>query len=244
MARAGLAVTRAHYETFPFVSGGEPRIRHWARRLKKPLPNGLLAGRTVLDLGCGSGEITHGLLRRGAQVVGVDLTSAATRATRSLNPAAAVVQANALRLPFATAAFDLSVSIGVLHHTPDARSGLAEMVRVTRPGGRVLIMLYSRWTPYHLVYTATAPLRRVVPVTVLNRLPKWILAVVRLAVAAQGRTRLPNEQLRRLLADQLWTPCVTFHSLREIHEWARVLQARVVWRKGLLCHANLVALEC
>ena len=173
----------------------------------------------------------------------VDLTVAATRSTRSLNPTAVVIQADGLHLPFRTAQFDHSIAIGVLHHTLSARAGLAEMARVTRPGGKVVVMLYSRWTPYHLVYLAASPLRRTMHVTVLDRLPRWILAVVRLAVAAQGRTRLPDEQLRRLLADQLWTPRATFHSWKDIRLWARTLHMRVVWRKRLVCHANLVMFE-
>jgi ubiquinone/menaquinone biosynthesis C-methylase UbiE len=243
MSSADLTATKAHYEAFPFVAGGAKRIRHWSGRLRESLPDELLRGRTVLDLGCGSGEATRGLADRGAHMVSVDLTMAAAASTRDLNRDAAVCQANALELPFGDSSFFHSVAIGVLHHTPDTRSGLQEMARVTEAGGRIVILLYSRWTPYHLLYTSSAPLRARIPVQRLDRAPRWMLSVMRIVVAAQIGQFLADAQLKRLLADQFWTPRASFHSWRKITSWAHELGLAVAWRRRLIFHANLVALE-
>ncbi|MGI8335193.1 methyltransferase domain-containing protein [Actinomadura scrupuli] len=235
--------TRMHYEAFPFIEGGRRRVRHWKRRLGEPLPDGVLADAAVLDVGCGSGEVAQGLAERGAQVICVDLTAAAVRRARRRMPGILACQAGALTLPFSDAAVDHAVSIGVLHHTPDAFRGLAEMVRVTRPGGRVVVMLYARWTPYHLVYRLSAPLRARVPVTWLGRMPRLPLHVMRLVVAAQVGQWYGDDQLRRLLADQLWTPRASFQSARRIRRWAASLGLVEVRRHALLCHGNLFTFQ-
>ncbi|ROP35735.1 class I SAM-dependent methyltransferase [Saccharothrix texasensis] len=237
------ARTQAHYERFPFVQGGERRVRHWVRRLRPFLPDAVLHGSTVLDAGCGSGEVSRGLFDRGAQVVAFDLTSTATGRTCLLNPGALVCQADVLHLPLPDGAVDHSVSVGVLHHTPDCLAGLRELARVTRPGGSIVVMLYARWTPYHAVYAATGPLRRRVEVTVLDRVPRWCWHVVRFIVAAQVGQRLGDEQLKGLVADQVWTPRATFCSARTIALWAAALGLVVHRRKPLFLHANLVELR-
>jgi SAM-dependent methyltransferase len=235
--------TRRHYEAFPFIEGGRRRVRHWKRRLGEPLPGGVLAGATVLDVGCGSGEVAQGLAERGAQVVCVDLTAGAVRRARRRATKIVACQASALTLPFPSATFDHAVSIGVLHHTPDAFRGLTEMVRVTRRGGRVVVMLYARWTPYHLVYRLSAPLRARVPVAWLGRLPRLPLHLMRLVVAAQVGQWYGDDQLRRLLADQLWTPQASFHSAREVRRWASSLGLAEVRRDALPCHGNLFTFQ-
>ncbi|HUY51008.1 MAG TPA: methyltransferase domain-containing protein [Streptosporangiaceae bacterium] len=240
---ATVKATKAHYEAFPFVTGGPRRVQHWTRRLRQPLPDEVLLQGPVLDVGCGSGEITRSLRERRARTVSVDLTRAAATNTLQLSLGAPVCQASALELPFSDSAFAHSVAIGVLHHTPDAARGLREMTRVTRPGGRIVLLLYARWTPYHAIYLLAAPLRARISVRELDRAPRLVLAIMRLMVAAQVRQRLPDTQLRRLLADQLWTPQASFHSWRQINRWADQLELTAIWRKRLFCHANLVALQ-
>jgi ubiquinone/menaquinone biosynthesis C-methylase UbiE len=235
--------TRAHYEVFPFVQGGERRVRHWQRRLRPFLPDAALRESVVLEVGCGSGEATRGLIDRGAQVIAVDLTDTAVQRTQLLNPEAMVFQANALCLPLPDSSVDHSVSIGVLHHTADCFAGLAELARVTRPGGSIVVMLYARWTLYHAVYVAAAPLRRHVPVTALRRVPHWCWHIMRVVVAAQVGQWRADTQLASLLADQLWTPRATFHSARMIARWAATLDLTVHRRKRLYLHANLVELR-
>ena len=207
--------TLAHYEAFPFIEGGDRRVRHWQRRLA-PVLTEQVGDELILDAGCGSGEIGEALTRDGGNVVLLDLTSAVGRAARRTGLPG--VRGDVLHLPFRDGAFNRVVSIGVLHHTPDCRAGLHELFRVSR--GPVTVLIYTPWTPNHLVYTLLAPLRTRVPTTTLHRLPRASLSAMRVVVALQGRGWLEDDQLRRLVADQLWTPQATFHRPSQLDRWA------------------------
>lgn len=115
-----------------------------------------LRGKDVLDVGIGSGIATQMLAEAGAKVTGVDLTDWAVETTRKRLAAfgleADVRQADAEQLPFADASFDLVFSWGVIHHSSDMDRALAELVRVTRPGGQVVLMVYHRRSLFFLVY--------------------------------------------------------------------------------------------
>ncbi len=97
----------------------------------------------MLDVGCGTGEITARLLARfaGASFVGVDLEEAHLERARARCAAfGARVRfqtGDALALPFEGAQFDLVVCRHLLQALPDARRALEEMARVARPGGRL-----------------------------------------------------------------------------------------------------------
>ena len=107
-------------------------------------------GKKVLEVGFGAGTDFIQWLRTGARVTGVDLTPEALAHARERIsvyglPAPESLQvADAENLPFASDTFDLGYSFGVLHHSPDTEKALAELVRVTRPGGHVKVMLYNR----------------------------------------------------------------------------------------------------
>jgi ubiquinone/menaquinone biosynthesis C-methylase UbiE len=105
-------------------------------------------GRRVLEVGCGLGTDLLEFARGGAHVVGTDLTEHAVRLTRKRLamygvPGTAFV-ADAERLPFASNWFDLVYSWGVIHHTLNTLAAASEIVRVCRPGGRVMVMVYHR----------------------------------------------------------------------------------------------------
>ena len=96
-----------------------------------------LAGKLVLDAGCGGGRYALLAAKHGARVVGVDLSSAVEKAGTLCEglPGVAIVQADLTRLPLAEGVFDLAFSIGVLHHGPDPRGAFREVARRVKPGG-------------------------------------------------------------------------------------------------------------
>ena len=117
-----------------------------------------LAGKDVLDVGCGSGIATQLLADAGANVTAIDLTPWAVETTRRRLAAfgldADVQQADAEQLPFADASFDLVFSWGVIHHSSDMDRALAELVRACRPGGQLVLMVYHRRSLFFVVYRA------------------------------------------------------------------------------------------
>lgn len=219
--------TRRHYESNPFVQVGRRRIDLWDARLRKLLPGGRVSGRRVLDVGCGSGEVAAALRQRGADVTCVDLTERAARRAHELGRGGAVV-GDALHLPMATGMFDEVISIGVLHHTPNCQRGIQECLRVTKPNGYVTILLYRRYTAYHLAYVAAAPLRSRVDPDRLEALPRWLFALLRLCLRFTTGLEYDDAQIRAIIADQLWTPQATFHRPREVELLARSLGATIV----------------
>lgn len=105
-----------------------------------------LAGKLVLDAGCGAGRFMDVVARAGAEVVGVDLSFAVDRARGNLRsqPKCDLVQADILHLPFRPEAFDFIYSIGVLEHTPNPRLGFASLRERLKPGGELAIWVLPR----------------------------------------------------------------------------------------------------
>ena len=105
-------------------------------------------GKSVLEIGCGSGIDTAEFTRHGAKVTATDLTKEAVELTKNLleiaGLSAKVIQADATNLPFEDSSFDCVYSYGVLHHIPDMKSALTEIHRVLKPGGKLMVMLYHR----------------------------------------------------------------------------------------------------
>ncbi|WP_137125901.1 class I SAM-dependent methyltransferase [Roseomonas sp. HF4] len=125
----------------------ERSMGRWSRRLAEavldvlPLP----AGGDVLDAGCGTGALAGAIAARdaAARVTGVDLSPAFVSAARAQAPAARLLVADVTRLPLPDAAFDAALSLLVLQFVPDRAAAVAEMARVTRPGGLVAAAMWD-----------------------------------------------------------------------------------------------------
>ena len=102
-------------------------------------------GMRALDVGCGTGALTAALaeLLGAENVAGVDPSEPFAEACRRRVSDAEIVIAGAERLPFADASFDAALSQLVVNFMSDARGGVAEMARVTRPGGIVAACVWD-----------------------------------------------------------------------------------------------------
>jgi SAM-dependent methyltransferase len=95
----------------------------------------------AIDVGCGAGALALALAPLVREVVGVDQVPELLELARERAPAnAEFVQGDATRLVFADASFDLAGTLRTLHHVRRPELVLAELARVARPGGRVLVV--------------------------------------------------------------------------------------------------------
>lgn len=111
---------------------------------------GDVTGAHVLDAGCGDGALICAVASRGAVATGVDpdpamLAAARARADKD-GIKVAFLDGRVERLPFPDASFDVVAAITVLCFVSDAAGALREMVRVLRPGGRLVLGELGRWS--------------------------------------------------------------------------------------------------
>jgi SAM-dependent methyltransferase len=117
-----------------------------------------LAGRLVLDVGCGAGRFAEIALKAGARVVALDYSSAvdACWSNLSTHRALNVVQGDIFALPFLIGQFDFVYCFGVLQHTPDPERAFRSLPFQLRPGGRLAVDIYPwlirnlGWSKYWL----------------------------------------------------------------------------------------------
>ena len=127
----------------------------WRLRMLGVTPNDY-RGKRVLDSGCGTGEYALWYATNGAaSVVGVDLSEGSLTIAKGKRdqtgvPNASFRKMDVLQLEFPDETFDYAYSVGVLHHTGDPARGFRELSRVTRPGGIVIVSLYSSFSRLRL----------------------------------------------------------------------------------------------
>jgi SAM-dependent methyltransferase len=143
-----------------------PTMRRLEADFQGELAN--LAGRRVLDLGCGEGEQSVDLVRRGALVTGVDISERHVASAHARCVAAGFAAghytfrvADAHALQFGDRSFDLVVGRGILHHLDLARA-LAEIARVLVPGGVALFQEPLAANPLLRLFRVLTPRARTV----------------------------------------------------------------------------------
>jgi SAM-dependent methyltransferase len=198
-------------------------------RVKAGVAHSDLAGRLVLDAGCGGGRYARLAGSGGARVVGVDLSEAVTKAAAlcAQMPEVLIIQADLLDLPLADRVFDFVYSIGVLHHAPDPRRAFGEIARKVKPGGRLAVWLYRRNTlPQEWLNRAMR--------SITTRLPARVLEPICVALGAIGGIPVLNRTLNKIVnfsnhPDWTLRVCDNFdwyaprfqshHSLTELKRW-------------------------
>lgn len=138
----------------------------------------------ILDNGTGLGTYLEAIGRANPAGVRVGLEIEHERALAALARADAIVLGVGEQLPFADNSFDLILSNEVIEHVTDDRAAVAEMARVARPGGRIVIFAPNRWYPVeqHGVYWrgeyhfGNTPLVNYLPNPLRNRLAPHVRA--------------------------------------------------------------------
>jgi demethylmenaquinone methyltransferase/2-methoxy-6-polyprenyl-1,4-benzoquinol methylase len=161
---------------------------HWWRRQTLKMI-GPVAGKAVLDLAAGTGTSSFALAKAGAKVVACDFSEGMLRRGRDRLAGTAwrvcLIGGDGACLPFADATFDhVTISFG-LRNMQDVPGVLAELRRVTKPGGKLVICEFSRpvWRPFRVVYRWY--LRSIMP---------WVARLV-----------ASNSEAYQYLADSIWS---------------------------------------
>lgn len=146
-----------HYDAFAENYSTENESSLMNAYYERPAVIGLIGevgGRRVLDAGCGSGPLSAALVAQGALVTGFDASPEMVElARRRLGDDADLQVADLSRpLPFADDSFDTAVASLVLHYLQDWSAPLAELRRVLRPGGRLVLSVN-----HPLVYKVMEP---------------------------------------------------------------------------------------
>ena len=112
-------------------------------------------GMKILDLAAGTGSSSEPLAAAGAEVIPADFSEGMLAAGRKARPHLPFTKADALKLPFEPNTFDVvTISFG-LRNTADIDKALAQMLKVTKPGGKLVVVEFSHpvWRPFRTIYT-------------------------------------------------------------------------------------------
>jgi SAM-dependent methyltransferase len=120
----------------------QPRVNLWSWALSLAELDG---SETVVDVGCGNGRYLRQLQGEGHNglTVGIDLSAGMLAGVATDDPDQALVQADATRLPFQDGGVDVALAMHMLYHVPNPGLAVAELRRIVRPGGRVLVLVNS-----------------------------------------------------------------------------------------------------
>ncbi len=143
-------VARRYDLTNDVLSFGQDR--RWRREVLEAVDPGY--GDAVLDLAAGTGTSSQPFRDAGAQVVPCDFSIGMLRVGKAQLPHLPFTAGDGTRLPFRDGTFDaVTISFG-LRNIVDPEAGLAELRRVTRPGGRLVVCEFSHptWAPWRTVY--------------------------------------------------------------------------------------------
>ncbi len=207
---------KAFYEETPFPNYDEhdsvrslidkSRSGGYAALLDRAIPH----NSTVLEVGCGTGQLSNFLGVACRRVVGTDLCLNSLRLGESFRrrfelDRVQFVQMNLFRPALGLERFDVILCNGVLHHTSDPRAGFRGLVPLLKPGGVIVIGLYNR---YGRLMT---DLRRQVFRMIGGR-ARWIDPYLR-------SENLAPEKQRAWFADQYQHPHESEHTIDEVIDW-------------------------
>jgi SAM-dependent methyltransferase len=206
---------KSFYEQHPFPNyeGLEEFGDLVNKGLSNPFTVSLLSAvgfnKTVLECGCGTGQLTHFLQLNNNHTLGIDLSLsslalALEHKRRNELTRCSFVQMNIFDLAVKDNSFDVVISHGVLHHTLDARLAFSRIVKKAKVGGLIVVGLYNR----------------------IARVPTWIRAkfidLLGPNIDYVVRSRIRDRSKAAVwIADQYYNPHETWHSVDEVMGWFR-----------------------
>jgi SAM-dependent methyltransferase len=209
-------VVRRFYEQAPFPNYPPRHDLSWLRaraersEFARLIDRGIPGDARILEIGCGTGQMSLYLARANRVVIGADLTLAslklgAAAARRFQLDRVQFIETDLHRPGLRTGAFDVVYASGVLHHTPDPRAAFARIARLARPGGIIVLGLYNAFARIPL------RLRRLVA-----RLSRY--QFIPFDPVLRDRNNEP-ERRKAWLRDQYHHPEEHRHTLAEVQGW-------------------------
>lgn len=219
--------TKTHYDDFPFdfltVADEQNIEKLQPIAFLRFSDRYLTPGMRVAEIGCGPGRATLFMVRRGIDLLAVDISIGSLRLAQRRAPSCEFLLASNLELPLPDNTFDAVVSDGVIHHTPDAYRSFCENARILRPGGVMYVGVYRRRRYYYYLYTYLGR-----PVRWLEK-RAWGKALIHATLLpiyyavhlVKSRGKRTWHGAKNLFYDYIITPQATFHTREEIVEWGR-----------------------
>lgn len=207
------ARVRGFYEENPFPSyeGIEAFSDLVAKGRENPFSSQLLEAigfnQTVLECGCGTGQLSHFLQLNHNHVLGVDMTLASLglaveHKLRNGLRRSSFAQMDLFDLAIKDDSFDVVISHAVLHHTMDAKRAFGQIVRKVRPGGVIMVGLYNRYA------------------RILTWLRSKLIHVLGPRIDYVVRERIRDPRNAEIwIRDQYFNPHETWHSVGEVLRW-------------------------
>lgn len=226
-------------------------------RAKTGLDPASMRAKVVLDAGCGGGRYTRVAAEAGATVISVDISKAVEK-TASLAfhlPNVHIIQADIFALPFASATFDFVYSIGVLHHTPNTKQALDNLIPLVKEDGEIAIWLYPRWpAPVEAYNKSLRAITTRMSLDTLHRIAVMLepigLLKLRLLSSERWWTRVLGQLLRGFTIGVSYHPdrevriCDTFDWFSPPYQWHHTDAEVESWlREYGLCEIRNLSIE-
>jgi len=221
-------MVKAFYEDTPFPNYDDhDSVRSLAEKARRgayaqALNNSVRYNSTILEVGCGTGQLTNFLAIGCRRVVGADMCLNSLRLGEKFRrqheiDRAQFVQMNLFRPAFAHEQFDLVLCNGVLHHTADPKGGFLGLVPLVKPGGHIIIGLYNTYGRL-----MTDMRRRLFHLT--GGKARWIDPILR-------RQKIGEAKREAWFNDQYRHPHESKHTIDEVLEWFQ--QAKLEFVRGV-----------
>lgn len=236
MNTTGLKNNRDYYDAFS--QGYEAKRHHGYHAMLDELEAGLVrhigSGKNVLEAGCGTGLVLARIHEFAKCAWGVDLSGGML--SHAANRGLAVAQGDLTRLPLRDNAVDVVCSFKVLAHVPAIREALAEMARITKPGGRLLLEFYNPYSLRGLIKKLKRPSK-------IAEHTHDEHVFTRFDSLSQIRSYLPAScRIASVAGVRIWTPAAFIHDIPVVGACLRFME-RISARTPLARLAGFIVVE-
>lgn len=178
-------------------------------------------GKKILDCGCGTGEFTCWYASQGNEVTAIDLSQPSLDHARNyaeryeLDDRISFQHMSVLDMKIPSESFDIVYSYGVLHHTPDPYLGFENMVKVCKPGGIVIVSVYSLYSRY--IHRLRQRLINLLAGEDFEKRMRWGKRLF--PITARKLKLQTHDESDAVLYDQFSIPHESLHTVSEVLSW-------------------------